>query len=695
MKGRVSVWLAAACVLTAAVAADEDLTVEEAFDMPLEELLTVSIATGTPRQLAEAPAIATVITAEEIRAMGATDLDHVLEAVPGLHVSRTHLAYNPQYVMRGLHSETSPYVLFLTNGIPMTLWGNGNVGEFWGGMPVAAISRIEIIRGPGSALFGADAVGGVVNIVTKTAAEIGGTEVGLRAGSFDTGEAWVVHGGQAAGFEVALALQLSATGGQREIVETDVQSSLDAIFGTRASRAPGPVSTGRDAVEANLDVARGDWRLRLGFQWRYDLGTGAGFIQALDPTGATDRDRQSADLTWRRAELTPSWDVEVQLSYVRDRGESDFRANPPGAFNGFNVLPDGNHLFIAQTQRQCRLGASATYTGSKRHRLRLGAGFQDILFDDIESRVTTDALGVLLPGGFQDVSDNPDLVIGVEQTRDVGFVFVQDEWRISEAWDLTAGVRWDHYSDFGDTVNPRLALVWKAGGRLTSKLLYGRAFRPPSYRELYVINNSEVLGNPDVEPEIMDTLELGMSYRPTPDSRFAVNVFAYELKDLILPVGRPARYRNVGKRTGEGFELEGHWTPGDRFELAGNYAYQQSTDEATGADAGHAPEQQLFIRTDWSFSQDWHLGAVLNAVAGRRRVFIDPREEIGDDLTVDVTLRREGIAGKLDCGLIVRNLFDEDVREPSLYVPGFPTRFIPGDLPQAGLGAFVELRFRL
>ena len=69
-------------------------------------------------------------------------LHQVLEAVPGLHVSRTHLAYNPLYVMRGLHSETSPYVLFLTNGVPMTLWGNGNIGEFWGGMPVEAISKL-------------------------------------------------------------------------------------------------------------------------------------------------------------------------------------------------------------------------------------------------------------------------------------------------------------------------------------------------------------------------------------------------------------------------------------------------------------------------------------------------------------------------------------------------------------------------
>ncbi len=95
---------------------------------------------------------------------------------------------------------------------------------------------------------------------------------------------------------------------------------------------------------------------------------------------------------------------------------------------------------------------------------------------------------------------------------------------------------------------------------------------------------------------------------------------------------------------------------------------------------------------------------MLNAVADRRRIAADPRDDVDDYLTVDLNLRREGLAGKLDLGLIVRNLFDEDVREPSLYVPGFPqrgtngrgpTRFIPGDLPQAGFAAFVELRYRL
>jgi iron complex outermembrane receptor protein len=84
----------------------------------------------------------------------------------------------------------------------------------------------------------------------------------------------------------------------------------------------------------------------------------------------------------------------------------------------------------------------------------------------------------------------------------------------------------------------------------------------------------------------------------------------------------------------------------------------------------------------------------LNAVADRERVFGDPRPAIDDYATVDLVLRRERIAGHLDLSVLVRNLFDEDVREPSTFVPGLVLRFIDNDLPQAGRAAFVELRYR-
>ena len=127
----------------------------------------ISIATGSRQPIAKAPAVATVRTAQDIQNMGATDLDEVLETIPGLHVSRDPFGYQPAYIFRGIYSKFNPQVLVLINGVPLTNLFHGDRGLIWGGMPVNAIARVEVIRGPGSALYGADAFAGVINIVTK------------------------------------------------------------------------------------------------------------------------------------------------------------------------------------------------------------------------------------------------------------------------------------------------------------------------------------------------------------------------------------------------------------------------------------------------------------------------------------------------------------------------------------------------
>ena len=154
---------------------------EEDLALVYGDKYTVSIATGAQQPIRRAPAVASVITAEDIRAMGAIDLDDVLASVPGMHVNRSANFYAPLYAVRGVMSQYNPQVLMLQNGIPMTTLFVGSKGNLWGGMPLENVARIEIIRGPGSALYGADAFSGVINIITKTADEIEGTQLGGRA----------------------------------------------------------------------------------------------------------------------------------------------------------------------------------------------------------------------------------------------------------------------------------------------------------------------------------------------------------------------------------------------------------------------------------------------------------------------------------------------------------------------------------
>ena len=155
----------------------------------------ISIATGVTQPIAKAPAVASVVTAEEIEKIGARDIDDVLETIPGLHVARDITGYNPIYTFRGIYAGFNPQVLMLINGIPITNLFNGDRNVVWGGMPVQSISRIEVIRGPGSALYGADAFAGVINIVTHEANGEEHFEAGARYGTFNTKDFWVSKGG--------------------------------------------------------------------------------------------------------------------------------------------------------------------------------------------------------------------------------------------------------------------------------------------------------------------------------------------------------------------------------------------------------------------------------------------------------------------------------------------------------------------
>ena len=116
-------------------------------------------------------------------------------------------------------------------------------------------------------------------------------------------------------------------------------------------------------------------------------------------------------------------------------------------------------------------------------------------------------------GALVDVSDTSDIFIP-EKSRQVYYGYLQDEWRFITDWSLTAGLRLDKYSDFGSTINPRLALVWQSRYDLTTKFLYGRAFRPPSFAESFVVNNPVTLGNPDLKPETINTFEWVVDYHP-------------------------------------------------------------------------------------------------------------------------------------------------------------------------------------
>jgi len=675
---------------------------QEDLDMIYADEIMTSLATGSSQPVSRAPAVASVITAKDIEALGATDLDEVLETVPGLHVSRSPRSYSPIYSIRGIHSENNPQVLALINGIPITNLFVGDRGQVWGGMPVKNISRLEIIRGPGSALHGADAFAGTINIVTKSANEINGTQIGTGAGSFDSQRAWLLHGQENNGLDIAFSFQYHKTDGQREIIDFDAQTGLDLETGTTASNAPGPVNTQAETFDAGLDLKRDNWQLRLGYQGRKNIGTGAGIAQALDPTGTGNSDRFNADLTYQNDHSVDKWDFTGQLSYLDTSAKSDLILFPAGAtFPGGVAFSDGVIGNPAIFERHARLGGSAIYHGFTDHRIRIGAGVNFDEIDKVRESKNFDGTGtfpVAFPGGLTNTTNDPSQVFLQPGSRTIQYLFAQDEWHLARDWDLTGGVRWDNYSDFGTTVNPRAALVWQSTYNLTTKLLYGRAFRAPSFAELRNINNPVVLGNPNLDPEIIDTVELAFTYHPSPSVAATLNLFRYELRDIIrfVPDSGPGSEdvaQNTGDQTGFGLEWEIDWKISPTQSLLANYAYQNSTDEDTNSDVANAPQNQFYIRSDWEFIPDWNLNIQINWIADRSRAANDTRDDIDDYTTVDIGLRHRFKNIPLNISLIVRNLFNEDAREPSFI--GVPVTAITNDLPLPGINGFVSVEYRI
>jgi outer membrane receptor for ferrienterochelin and colicins len=663
----------------------------------------VTIATGDKQPIARAPSVASVITAEDIAAIGAADIDEVLETVPGIHVSRSPIGYDPIYTIRGIDTQYNPEVLMLVNGIPITGAYFGNRSQVWAGMPVENVARIEVIRGPGSALYGADAFAGVINIITKTNADINGTEIGLRAGSFKSRDGWVQHGGTWGNLDVAAYLRAGHTDGQRQIISADEQTGLDALTGTTASLAPGPVDLGYDAIDGRIDLSKDKWRFRAGYQQRSNVRSGAGVASALDPVGTNYGARVNTDLTYQDANFARDLDVTAQASYLYITEQSDLTLFPPGANFGLGPFPDGMIGNPYKWERHLRANLAAVYSGLQSHKLRFGAGTQnDNLYQTQESRnytqVFISGVGYLpspLPGGVTEMNSTD--IFMTPHDRRVNYVYAQDEWAFTRDWYLTAGIRHDQYSDFGGTTNPRLALVWDTAYNLTSKLLYGKAFRPPSFAELYNINNPVAQGNPNLRPETNQSVELAFAWQATSTLQANLNLFRYQMNDILRFVPDPSTgistAQNAGSQHGQGFETELVWDASQSLRVSGNFAQQQSIDDATNQDAGMAPRHHLYARADWRFVPLWTLDAQINYIGDRKREPGDTRPSIADYQTVDLILRSRNQKGDWGATFKVFNVFGVDAREPSPY--GTPFVAIPNDLPVDPRAWRVELRHEL
>ncbi len=590
----------------------------------------------------------------------------------------------PTYIIRGVGSSTNSPVLIYLDGIRI----NSSVvstSHFSLSHLAGNVEKIEIIKGSGSALYGADAFSGVINIITKKVEE---DDLGAFAGSNDDYGSWLNVGQHVGNFKINFSAQGRTTNGSNGNIESDRQSQIDRLLSTTASLAPGAINRGHDEIDIKLETRYLD---KANFYLRYikntDDGMGVGIANSLDNSGETESD---AWVTGFNYNFGPEqWKTSFDINYTGYVLNLDYNVFPVGAFGGIFNTPVKNK--ISYTAHDFSTNLATIYTGLDDHKVHLGIGFEYDAIADIsdERNFIQGPFNTLLPtGSLQSTEKLGVLPIADEQSRYNYHGFIQDEWQVHNDVTLTTGVRVDYFSDFDFSVNPRASLIWKPSPSLTTKLMYGMAFRAPSFFELYTTPGVTVTGNKNLEPETIQTVEWSIHKLWVYDFSTQLNLFWYETDDLITETiiqdtvtnSESRIFNNAGGANTYGLEFEFKYQVIEGLDLNINYAYLSIDPKSKNNDQFRvtAPTHQVYAAINWDFLPNWSVNIRTNSVIGRKRANADTRHSIKDYTKFDFTLKTKQIMGKVDVTFKIENLMDANIREPSI------NEIIPGDYPLDG-----------
>lgn len=605
----------------------------------------VTISTNIKQALSKAPSVVSVITAEDIKATGTTNLMEILQSVPGIYIKTNLFGLKPLITFRGASGAN---VLLMLNGSPAKdlVW---SPGIFWKGVPANMIDRIEIIRGPGSALFGSDASAGAINVITKTAGPIEKSEAGVRVGHFDRQSGWISHGARWNDFDMAFTADVSHTDGH------------DPFIARARLNTSGNANYGWDNTDLHLSIGKGHWRLLADHTRHDNVQIGLTGAAVLDPlTRANDRQTALA-LFYNNQEFAQDWGLNAELRY-RDIDYSSGN----GFFEGITGVVNLNRM--DSSERRTNFETSGVYRGFRNHLLRVGGGVQ--IQDLYAYRQYFN--GVLMP-------------LDAPQKRRTGYFFLQDIWSFADDWEFTGGLRYDRYSDFGGTLNPRLALVWQATDRLTAKLMYGQAFRAPSYLELYLTTSANP-PNSNLKPERSKTWEASFSYLATRELRLGVNMYDFERTQVIAPdQTSAARFQNFERFATRGVELEAQWQASPRLRVSGNLSHMKNEDATSPLRDVAIPMTQAYLRGDWTFQPGWNWNLQATWFQSRPLPAGDTRATLASVALADTTIRYSN-GRQWEFAASIRNLFDRDVRD-------YSNKQLWNNLPLPGRNIHGEVRY--
>ncbi len=622
-----------------------------------EDLDVLSIASRRRQSAWQAPAVAHVITREEIQERGIQTVSHALEMEPGFYMAQKEWGTQPY--LRGIPDS----VLFLYDTIPTGSDISKSIHPLDNELSLAPIKRIEILRGPGSVLWGADAFAGIVNLVPMTGKDLEGAQTGVLYGSPGDQRAFYANVGHDAGPWDAF---LSVSG--REGEESDAGCNVVRFWKDDATAFPPDQRYGKQNLddsrylEVSGNVSYGDWFTLSGLFHDYTKN----YVLS----------RSVGDLSWRESRSAPFGFIKLEAKKVLD-------CSSALRFAGSYSLLSPEYEIIDRTLKQKEQTAygEVIYDRSFQAGRGLftgGLSYRNKRIDDapVWDGYLPDYLG----------EENRNLVPGLTEKdyRDgLWSLFGQYNQKIGNL-DLWAGLRNDAHDEYGNHLSYNVGAVWSPESRWMVKLLYGVAYRTPFARQL--------LEDQTPDTEEIKTLNLQVSWKPSRQAGLSVCGFFSRIEKHISD--DPYAGLSLPNRQDiRGVEIEGHFSPVKTLDLAANLTLLDND----GPDETYHWNDYSYVRpdgtvvkhfTDLRYPYDSGPGSLFNLTGTWRplekvsaflrlgyfasRDLIFPRSaEIRSVpgvwlLDASATLRDIGISG-LDLEVSVRNLLDKRYETPGTY----------------------------
>jgi len=632
------------------------LSLEELGEIKVDTVFAASMFT---QKVTDAPSAVSIVTRDEIQRFGYRTLGEIVQSVRGFDVTNDR-SYTSLGV-RGFNrlGDFGGRTLLLIDGHRM----NDPIFDTAAGgndflVDVDLIERVEFIRGPGSAIYGNNAFFGVINVITRKPADVGGTEASASIGSNESYRGRLSYGHAFAnGVKLLLSGSYFSSEGEDRIYFKEFDSRA-----TNRGIAEGLDKEIAPSIFGSLSF--GDFKLQGGYVDREKHTPTAPYGTVFNRDTVTFDTRGYLELQYKR-HFTNGLDIAARAHYDQ--------------YDYHGVFPyetDEGVGYLNQDSARARwvgFEAHATWAFSERFRVSLGLDWRHAI--ELRQR---------------NYDESPyALILDRRGDQDLFGTFLEVQSDLTKKLTLTTGARFDYYSTFGNTVNPRAGLIYKPRPSTAIKLLYGQAFRAPNEFEInYRAPGSMELAG--IKPERIRTLELVGEHYFDPRWRATTSVYYSRIEDLIDPVPditNPA-LELTGARDAEvlgaSFEVEGKLDSG--LLTRASYTRQHATDRETGLVLTNSPQDVAKAQLSVPIVKGKLFAGLEGVYSGGRYTL--QRQQTGDAWLLNATVFSRELWPNLEFSASIYNLLDRTNR-----VPG-GSEHLQDQLEQDGRSFRLKLQYR-